>query len=336
MSKVSVIIPNYNRAEIIGETIENMLSQTLPPHEVIVVDDGSSDTSIEVIKGFGSKIKLLKQVNKGPGAARNAGIKLATGQFIQFMDSDDLTSLNKLEMQAKALVNHNADIVYGPWLKAWMDDKVMRLENVVLQQKALPLSRTPLFWFLTEWSMVFQQCMIRKSIFTKINGYREDIRFFEDGDLFVRILLGGGKLVFESETLTFYRLNDFGKLTGNGQVNTGRAKAQAVFYQDMIKLAYTNIEMEEYTAHPDFKLNTAQALLDLEAANLVDQNLYCDLIQVAGGSPKSNYISLFSKRIKAGLVQRIKGHRWPNSYQAGALTSSQKKLIIDIGYKLIK
>jgi hypothetical protein len=150
------------------------------------------------------------------------------------------------------------------------------------------------------------------------------------------MLLGGSKLVFECETLTFYRLNDFGKLTGNGQVNTGRAKAQAIFYQDMIKLAYGNTQMEEYTAHPEFKLNAAQAVLDLKAANLFDENSHRDLMQATSANPKLDYFSLFSKRIKAGLAQRIQGHRWPDSYQASALTSSQKQLIKDIGYKLTK
>ncbi len=88
MSAVSVIIPNYNRAAIIGETIENMLSQTLTPHEIIIVDDGSNDNSLEVLKKFGNKIQLITQSNKGPGAARNAGLAVATGTYIQFMDSD--------------------------------------------------------------------------------------------------------------------------------------------------------------------------------------------------------------------------------------------------------
>gem|GEM_PF-5011888 len=69
--KVSVVIPNFNRAGIIGETIENMLRQSLPPHEVIVVDDGSTDNSAGVIRSFGSRVKLIQQENKGPGAARN-------------------------------------------------------------------------------------------------------------------------------------------------------------------------------------------------------------------------------------------------------------------------
>src|SRR5579864_366780 len=94
---VSVIVPNYNRETLIGETISNLLAQTLPPSEIIVVDDGSTDKSVDVIRSFGDKIKLIQQSNQGPGAARNAGLRIATGDFIQFQDSDDLFSLNKIE-----------------------------------------------------------------------------------------------------------------------------------------------------------------------------------------------------------------------------------------------
>jgi glycosyltransferase involved in cell wall biosynthesis len=335
MNKVSVIIPNYNRAAIIGETIENMLSQTLKPHEVIVVDDGSSDDSVKVITSFGDKVILVQQINKGPGAARNAGIKIATGNLIQFMDSDDLASLNKLEVQAKALIDNNADIVYGPWLKAWMDNKEMRLENVVLQKKALPDSRTPLLWFLTNWSMIFQQCLVKKSVFNKIGFYREDIRYFEDGDLFVRILLGNGKLVFESESLTFYRLNDFGKLTGEGLINKGRALAYATFYQDVIKAATKNDLLTNYINHPEFKRNTLKALIDLQQAGLNDLEQYTELAQVAGGNERFSKMALLIKKVQAGINQRIKGHRWPKSYQAGQLSQKQEKLITQLGYNLI-
>ncbi|WP_342646849.1 glycosyltransferase family A protein [Mucilaginibacter sp. CSA2-8R] len=333
--KISVIIPNYNRAAIIGETIDNMLSQTLKPHQIIVVDDGSADDSIKVVKGFGDKVILIEQKNAGPGAARNAGLKIATGDFIQFMDSDDLASLNKLEVQVQALIQHNADIVLGPWLKAWMEDKTMRLENVVLQQKPLPSTHTTLQWFLTGWSMVFQQSLIRKSILIKAGGYREDIKYFEDGDLFVKLLLAGGKLIFESASLTFYRLNDFGKLTGDGQVNTGRAHAQATFYQDIIRQSKTSKVLQDCVELPDFRANVYNAYLDLEKSNLQLSSEYLDLITMAQHSKSSGKFSALYKKVQAGIKQRIHGHRWPESYQAGALQAHQKQLITQMGYNLI-
>ena len=87
VATISVVIPNYNRAALIGETIENSLRQTRPPDELIVVDDGSTDNFVRVIRNFGNRVVLIEQANKGPGAARNAGLASATGDFVQFFDS---------------------------------------------------------------------------------------------------------------------------------------------------------------------------------------------------------------------------------------------------------
>lgn len=113
--KVSVIIPNFNRADLISNTIHNILGQSFRAVEIIVVDDGSTDHSIEVLEGFGTQITLIRQENSGPGGARNAGFGAASGQFIQFMDSDDLASLNKLEIQVAALESEGADMAFCPW-----------------------------------------------------------------------------------------------------------------------------------------------------------------------------------------------------------------------------
>lgn len=123
MSRISVIIPNYNRATLIGETIENMLNQTIIPDELIVVDDGSTDNSVDIIRSFGSCVHLIRQSNQGPGAARNLGLKASSGDYIQFMDSDDLASINKLEVQSKALDQSDADFTYCPWIRSAIQEK---------------------------------------------------------------------------------------------------------------------------------------------------------------------------------------------------------------------
>jgi len=134
LADISVIIPAYNRAGLIGETLQSLLNQTLPAKEIIVVDDGSTDGTAEAVErefSFFSKqfsgnsksniqhptFKILRQANAGPGAARNRGLEEATGEFIHFFDSDDIASPNKHEVQLKALLETEADIAYGPWVK---------------------------------------------------------------------------------------------------------------------------------------------------------------------------------------------------------------------------
>lgn len=89
-TKVSVVVPVYNRGHGIEATVKRLLSQSFAPHEIIVVDDGSTDDTPEVLKRFGTQITVLRKENGGPASARNCGIRAASGEFIAFTDSDAL------------------------------------------------------------------------------------------------------------------------------------------------------------------------------------------------------------------------------------------------------
>jgi len=102
--KVSVIIPTYNRADKIRDSVESVLNQTLTDLELIVVDDGSSDATGQILEdAYGDRIRYIAQVNQGVSAARNKGIQEAKGEWIAFLDSDDLWEKEKLEWQFRAL-----------------------------------------------------------------------------------------------------------------------------------------------------------------------------------------------------------------------------------------
>lgn len=96
---VSVIIPNYNNARFLGQAIDSALAQTLPPREVIVVDDGSTDGSPQVLDGYGDRIRVIRQRNQGVAVARNTGAAIASGDLLAFLDSDDTWLPHKLERQ---------------------------------------------------------------------------------------------------------------------------------------------------------------------------------------------------------------------------------------------
>jgi glycosyltransferase involved in cell wall biosynthesis len=131
--EISVIIPAYNREELIGETLWSLLSQTVPAKEIIVVDDGSQDGTgeavLEMLKLENTEklkisrgrpwpeLRVIRQENAGPGAARNRGLAASTGEFIHFFDSDDIAAPNKHEVQLRALQESGADIAYGAWVK---------------------------------------------------------------------------------------------------------------------------------------------------------------------------------------------------------------------------
>lgn len=100
---ISVVIPCYNAAAYLTQTIESVLSQTRPPHEVIVVDDGSSDGSADIASSFGAPVRAISQSNSGECASRNRGLDEARGDWIAFLDADDLWEPTKLERQVAAI-----------------------------------------------------------------------------------------------------------------------------------------------------------------------------------------------------------------------------------------
>jgi glycosyltransferase involved in cell wall biosynthesis len=110
---VSVVIPSYNSAHHISETLESVFSQSYRPHEIIVVDDGSTDDTRAVLEKYSDRIIYVYQKNAGEPAARNTGIRRASGEFIAFLDADDLWLPNKLTLQMDYFEKHpEVDLVY--------------------------------------------------------------------------------------------------------------------------------------------------------------------------------------------------------------------------------
>ncbi len=111
---ISVIIPTFNRASYIVEAVESVLTQSYAPVELIVVDDGSTDDTRQILMGLSEKFHYLRRENSGVAAARNAGIAIATGSFLAFLDSDDLWLNDKLQQQVALFLRTPAtDLVYG-------------------------------------------------------------------------------------------------------------------------------------------------------------------------------------------------------------------------------
>lgn len=101
LPKVSVIIPNYNYAKYIARTIDSVLAQTYKNLEIIVIDDGSKDNSLEILEGYGEQLKIIRQQNQGVSMARNNGAASASGEYVAFLDADDIWLPAKLEKQMK-------------------------------------------------------------------------------------------------------------------------------------------------------------------------------------------------------------------------------------------
>ncbi len=114
MKKITAIIPTYNSAKYITEAIDSVLNQTYANIEIIVVDDGSTDNTENILSNYVNKNKIIyvKKKNGGPGSARNLGIKLANGEYIAFLDADDMWEKNKIEKQLSMALSSSSDLVY--------------------------------------------------------------------------------------------------------------------------------------------------------------------------------------------------------------------------------
>ena len=152
--RLSVVIPAYNRATLLPITLCSLLAQERAADEILVVDDGSTDDTAEVAEAFGHPVRVIRQGNQGPGAARNRGLAEARGEYIHFFDSDDLALPSLHRVQIEALERSGADLAYSPWVKAHLDPvRGVEPTNHVLQARGLPRGSL-LRALLTNWSTV--------------------------------------------------------------------------------------------------------------------------------------------------------------------------------------
>jgi GT2 family glycosyltransferase len=239
-SAVSVIVPTYNRSAWIGATLRTVLAQSHRPHEVIVIDDGSADDTAAVVAGFGADVRYVRQENAGVSAARNHGARIATGDYLAFVDSDDLWHPRKLEVQLLALRQTGAH-----WSITGCD--VIGLDDTVIAGRegfpaVFPVFReegiAPADFFAQyfrrdavqaggEFFEVFagdayeplflgnfglpSSSMIARGLFEQVGGFNPAFRMAEETEFFHRIA-AAGEVAIVTTSLVGYRTSQSGSL----------------------------------------------------------------------------------------------------------------------------
>jgi glycosyltransferase involved in cell wall biosynthesis len=189
---VSVIIPTFNNAQYVGHAIKSALNQTFQDFEIIVIDDGSTDQTDNAIKEFAEYITYIKQKNQGPAAARNAGIRIARGKYIVFLDSDDEFLPEKLSSQQKYLEsNPNIDLVYsnGYRFRKNPDGSESLIELQKTNEIFVPKKENEKFVDRLTVKNIFpiHAAMIKSKCIHQIGGFDETLSACEDWDLWYRI-----------------------------------------------------------------------------------------------------------------------------------------------------
>lgn len=187
MPTVSVIIPTYNRAEMVAEAIRSVLAQTYTDYEVIVVDDGSTDDTRRVVTSFGSPVRYVSQENKGRSVARNRGIELAAGRYIAFLDSDDLFLPTKLATQVRCLEQHpEAGLAYSSALT--IDEHGNELPMIYRATLSGLIYEPLLFKAPVACPIATPTVMVRAAALAEVGGFDERMEMAEDIDLWRRIV----------------------------------------------------------------------------------------------------------------------------------------------------
>lgn len=223
-AKVSVVIPCYNAERWIGATLESVLSQTWPNLEVIVVDDGSTDGSAEVVQAVVmDRVTVIRQANRGQTAALNAGLALATGEYVQFLDADDLIDRDKIAVQLERLTGAPDCVASARWGRFHDEPEDTRFED-----EPVYCDLDPLDWLAVSRAnglgMMFPALwLVPMPIVRAIGPWREDLTLNNDAEYFTRALLASRRVLFCEGARCRYRSGISGSLSGSKNWASGFA-----------------------------------------------------------------------------------------------------------------
>jgi len=214
MPLVSVVVPVYNGERFLKESLESVFAQTFQDYEVVCVNDGSTDGSCALLEQYGARVRVIQQANAGQSAARNEGVRQATGAFVAFLDQDDRWYPSKLAQQA-AVLNAEPDVVmvHCNYDRVDGDGRVL-VAGAALAERVSALA-SPLGRLIGDALVFPSAMMVRRDVFQLVGGFDPELRGFEDFDLIAR-LTRQGRLVLVPESGMAYRLHAGGFTRAGG------------------------------------------------------------------------------------------------------------------------
>lgn len=234
-NKASVVIPAYNAEQFISEAIDSVISQSYPNVECIVVDDGSTDGTVAVVKEYGEKVKLVCQENSERSAARNAGVRESCGEYISFLDADDYISPEKIALQLEYLATHpEYEVVYSD--SCYFVDNGSRNFNH-------PTRRTPVGDVVPELiyqnSITVNSPLMTRQAFDRCSGFDPELTHYEDWDFLLRLALSGARFGHVDAYHAFCRLHPSNTIRDHLRMFEGKLtvakKIVSVFAEELLE-----------------------------------------------------------------------------------------------------
>ena len=207
---VSIIIPVFNAERYIYHTLKHLLNQDYDNFEIIIVNDNSSDKSIKIVKSFNSsKIKIYNNNKSGASSARNYGITMSSGEYIQFLDADDILSKNKISNQISIAEKYN----FNP--KILISCSFQRFKTYPFVKKNIGLKKIdkdynkPVDWLIDSWTgggMGQTSIWLTHKLLIQSSGiWDESLKKNQDGEFFSRVITQSNKIIFEDKSIVYYR-----------------------------------------------------------------------------------------------------------------------------------
>lgn len=278
--KVSIIIPLHNAEPWIEKTLQSSLDQTWQNIEIVVVENGSSDKSFDIAKKFQSdKVQVVSIPKTTAAAARNHGLNLASGDYIQFLDADDLLSSNKIKSQLELISKYSDDCLISCGWGKFTDEPT---EASFIPQKVWG-DYEPMDWLVSSLSgggMMQTACWLTsKHLIDRAGSWNEELTLHDDGEFFSRVLLQSKKVIFDANAKVYYRqvqssLSHQNKSykAAESALNVALSYKKSILKYDnsaMSKMALANVfKIFIYQYHPNHKSLVKTAIKEMNALNL--------------------------------------------------------------------
>lgn len=231
--RVSVIIPCYNSKEYIEDTLNSVYNQSYDNVEIIIIDDGSSDGSFEYLTSLENPNLIVKKnIEKGACAARNYGFELATGEYIQFLDADDILSPKKIEAQVKLAKTYGKANVYSC---QWFHFKDTIDKAIIKKQIIDKDYNKPYKWLNDSWhGKGMGQTAVwlaHRDIIEHAGRWNENLSINQDGEFFCRVLLNANSIKFSDIGNVFYRIGNQKSISSNDVLGQNKAASLLLSYK---------------------------------------------------------------------------------------------------------
>ncbi|HMO61646.1 MAG TPA: glycosyltransferase family 2 protein [Ferruginibacter sp.] len=279
---VSVLIPSYNAAAYIAQTLESVLQQSWPNIEVIVVDDGSADDTVAIANRYSAaNCRVIQQINVGACAARNRAFALSKGDYIQYLDADDVLHPDKIALQMEALGNlkDSRAMASGMWAHfARQIDEAVFPQQAVYKNYDMPVQLLADMWCRREM-MQTSVWLTPRILIEQSSGWDERLSINQDGEFFCRMLLSASRVVF-APAKTYYRTGIANSVSRAG-ADIKKAESLLLSYKLYSRYTATWMHIEPlkkglahslyqyiYTYYSVFPALTREAVQDVQQLNV--------------------------------------------------------------------